>query len=216
MPLLVRLSCSALLLALVGCSSSTIAVYLNSSESVAPLRQGLEGPETLIRAKQVRLTVATAAIHLAPSLSSGVGDPSEASGWTEVIETPQVVDLMNLRADQVKLLGEGVLPVATRLTQVRLRLRSDELGPAGWMRVKDAVIDAADRTCDLLIPESAVVPGLSVEGGMNLVGDEGHLDVYLSIRLDDSVEIANDPVACTWSLNPVLYLRPSAPPTETP
>jgi len=210
-PLPVRLSFLALALALGGCGSSTISVYLNSSESTAPLRQGLAANETLTRAKQVRLTVESVAIHLSPVVFGSRGDPSDSAGWTELIDAPVVVDLMNLRADQTKLLGEAVLPSATGLTQVRLRLRTDGPGPAGLLRIRNAVIDAADRTCDLLVPERLSFPGLSTEGGLELTGQDGHLDVFLSIPLDNSAELTEDPeAACTWSLDPVLNLRPPA------
>lgn len=215
-----RIRCASLVLALVlsACGSSTISVYLNSSESTAPLRQPLAATETLIRAKQVRLTVETAALHFAPTLVGDVGDPAGDAGWTEVLDTPLVIDLMNLRADQTKLLGEGVLPAATKLTQVRLRLRSDGEGPNDTLRVKNAVIDVGDRTCDLLLPKTAADPGLSVEGGLDVAARSEHVDVVLSLRLDDSVEVTDDfEAACTWTLRPVLYLRPSAPADgETP
>lgn len=218
MSLLIRLSCALVAFALCGCGSSTIAIYLNSSESTGPLRQGLANGESLIRAKQVRLTVESMAVHLAPSLVHVTGNPTNDSGWTELIDTPVVVDLMNIRADQTRLLGEGVLPAATRLTQVRLRVRTDGPGPEGYLRVKDAVIDVSDRTCDLLVPERLAFPGLSIEGGLELSGGDGHLDVFLSIPLDNSVELTDDPEAvCTWSLDPVLNLRSPAPAnTEDP
>lgn len=196
-------------LALAGCGSNTLTVYLNSSESEAPVRTSAFAgrQDALTSAKQVRLTFSSAAVHLAGVLSP-TPDPERELGWVEILPEPLTLDLINLRGDQLRKLGEGALPASNSLTQVRLRLQAPEPAVDGWHVLPDAVVDAGDALCDLRIPATAVSPGLTLPESLSLSGAGEDVELVLSIRLDGSTRVQDDAEGCTWELEPVLYLRP--------
>src|SRR5690606_37294997 len=115
-------------LALSGCGSNAFTLYLNSSESESPIltTTALDGPrDTLIHAKQVRLTFSSASVYLAGILAR-TPDPESELGWVELLSEPLSIDLINLRGDQLRKLGEGTLPAVNTLSQIRLRLQAPE------------------------------------------------------------------------------------------
>lgn len=204
-------------LALAGCGSSTLTVYLNSSESEAPVPPVTSarpaatlaaGPQdTLTSAKQVRLTFSSAAVYLAGVLSR-TPDPESELGWVEILPEPLTIDLINLRGDQLRKLGEATLAGAETLSQVRLRLQAPEPAVEGWHVLPEAVVDADDALCALRIPAAAVSPGLTLPDGLSLSSSDGALPLVISIRLDGATRVQDDAEGCTWELEPALYLRP--------
>ncbi|HLT30196.1 MAG TPA: DUF4382 domain-containing protein [Myxococcaceae bacterium] len=204
-------------LALSGCGSNAFTLYLNSSESESPIltTTALDGPrDTLIHAKQVRLTFSSASVYLAGILAR-TPDPESELGWVELLSEPLSIDLINLRGDQLRKLGEGTLPAANTLSQIRLRLQAPEPAVDGWHLLPGAVVDAGDARCDLRIPAEAVEPGLTLPEELSFSAGEGdaELALVISIRLDGATLVQDDAEGCTWELEPVLYLRPMLEPT---
>lgn len=212
-------------LALAACSGSgTLHLDLNSDDSqptTAPLpgdSQPLWNPNAgvdLTTVKSIVVTVNEVDVHLAadnaPDPAKGEDVPDNDGGWHVVTNKPQQFDLMTIRADATKPLGDIELPTG-KVTQVRLKLAVDGTAGAGAPGedvIKGAVTEADGTTvCDLLVPHSAVDPGVKIAGKVitGKIDAGGKHTAVVNIKLSDSAD-ASSGSTCAFRLNPVIKIK---------
>ena len=213
-----------------GCSSGvSLHLQLNSNDTAtAALRTGTSTAETLAGAsdltgvQHVNVTVNEVDVHdvIEGDHEADGGEVDAQTGevdgtkvddhdkaWQVVTSTPQSFDLMSIRASATKPLGDIQLP-AGKITEVRLKLKTD--GSAGGEDdvITGAVVDADGTVCDLVVPHSVIDPGLKIEGLFKAaqLKDGDDKDVVVNIKLKDSSRLS-DAGTCSFRLNPEIEIE---------
>lgn len=197
------------LLLAVGCGgTSTLRVRMTSGDAgadVGTLKQSQTSPGALANAKSVKVTVSEISVHVAPddaTVSAARAD-DDRGGWHVITKDEQTIDLVSLRGQPTgEEVGEYEVP-AGWMTQLRLALKAPESRDGSGV-ITGAVVDADGRTCDLIIPQSAVNPGVKVNGALDLVAG-GVEDVVVDLSLHDSKR-EDTASGCAYRLNPVIRL----------
>lgn len=222
-------------LALIGCSkSASVNVVLNSNDSAAAaLRSGVtaanlttgatlaDGGTTdsdLTTVKSVTVTINEIDAHVVDK--SGAKEVDEKTGevdgskvedndgkWEVLSSTAKTVDLMTIRDSVTQSLGIAQLPDG-KITQLRLKLKTDSAGADGRDLIQGAVVDSTGATCDLYVPHSAVNPGVKIEGvfkAQNLKAGDQHL-LEVNVKLKDSQKDTST-ATCAYFLNPVIEIE---------
>ena len=206
-------------LALTACSgSSSLHLELHSSDtatSASRLSTGSDatgGAEDLTTVKAVRVTINEVDVRVENEKvaddvkGSDVKDDDKA--WQVVTTTPKQIDLMTIRdAAGTAALGD-LSSVTGKITQVRLKLKTDGDANNGEDVITGAVTDAQGVTCDLLVPHSAANPGVKIEGNFTA----GRLNSskknrgIVNIRIKDSEKLTTAS-GCAYRLKPVIELE---------
>lgn len=189
------------------------------------------GTDTLATAAHVNVTVTEVDVHVAgaddttaqtdagttPTADGGTdaeasdevrGEdvPDTGAGWQTVSTTAQSIDLMALQANATQAIGDVTVP-SGKITQVRLKLKTDSTQAEGEDVISGAVTDSTGQVCDLLVPHSAVNPGIKIIGLFRAAKiNGGSYQVVVNLRKSDSQKVA-DAATCTYRLNPVIELK---------
>lgn len=225
-------------MALFGCSKSgTVNVSVTSNDAAAlratsPYAQyetaTADGGSTstdagstddLTTVKSVTVTVAEIDAHVVDSSAKAPEvdeHTDEVDGskvedndgkWETLSTKATTVDLMTLRNGIAQALGIAKLPDG-KITQIRLKLKTDGAATDGKDVITGAVVDAQGQTCDLQVPHSATDPGVKIEGvfkAMNVkAGDTHQLEVNVELR-DSQKDTTQS--TCTYFLNPVIRVE---------
>ncbi len=221
----------ALTTILTACGGTAqLHLELGANSSAATAQQALTDGTPLAGAKSVTVTVTEVSVHLAGEGGTGddetenesdagvptadAGSTTEAesnAGWRVVSSTEQTFDLVALQSNATAPLGDAELP-AGKVTQIRLALKAPE-SRDGAAVIPGAVVDADGQTCDLIVPQSAVKPGLKIAGVFKLdAGSEREAVVNLRLQPATREDTAS---GCAYRLNPVISIthfgeRPAA------
>jgi hypothetical protein len=126
--------------------------------------------------------------------------------WQLVSEEDRELDLMTVRNNATKPLGELEMP-AGKITQIRLKLKGGtEAGDR--LRIAGAVVETSGTACDLSVPKSAVSPGVKISGAFKAMQIEngGKYHAIINLKLTDTTK-ETDGTTCVYKLNPVLKVK---------
>ncbi len=191
---------------LFACGGSSMSVELNSDDREG---QALTSGVDLTSVKAVRLTISEVSAHIAGGDDDedvkGEDVKDDGKGWVVLRDEPLELDLMQIRADATKPLGEAVSVPSGKITQIRLKVKAGEDITDG-VRLVGAVTQSDDTVCDLILPKSAINPGIKISGVYKAakIQSEGHVAV-VNLKLKDSSKL--DGAACVYKLNPVLKVK---------
>lgn len=223
-------------MALAACSgTSSVHVALNSDDTQSTSQQPLsDAPPAadLTTVQHVNVTVTEVDVHVSDegtgstntgSGSAQSGSSQEAnddvrgedvsdtdSGWHVISSTAKTVDLMGVRGTATADLADGTVP-AGRITQVRLKLQSSGDAGNGDDKITGAVVDADGTTCDLIVPHSAINPGIKIVGtfkAAHIAGGAAY-NAVVNLPLKDSTRLTAAGAAgtCAFRLSPVIRLK---------
>ena len=204
-------------------SSSTLNLQLNSNDTVtAALKTGtasqaLTGSSDLTTVQHVNVTVTEVSVHVdaddgtAPEVDhTGEVDSTKVEdgdkNWQVVSSTAQAIDLMAIRDTVTQHIGTVTLPPG-KITEVRLKLKTDGDAGNGDDVITGAVVDSDGTTCDLIVPHSVTDPGLTIEGlfkAEQLQSGATHTAI-VNIKLKDSEKLST--ATCAFRLNPVIEIE---------
>ena len=201
-----------------ACSGSgTVHVDLNSDESqltnalTDSRSDALSGSSDLSAVKSIKVTITEIRVHLADVDHSDDVKEDEAKdddgGWHTVSTVPQTFDLLTIKADAVRPLGDIELPEG-KITQIRLKLKTDGDNGSGAERIVGAVTELDDTKCDLIAPKSVVNPGLKISGVFKAakVDKGGKHTVVVNLQLKgDPRETLNG--VCAYRIKPVIKFK---------
>jgi hypothetical protein len=197
-------------LMLAACSSgATLNVSLTSDDAGENALVSASGSVDLTTVKSVNLTVSEMWAHVedsAPDSLKGDEVDDDDKQWVRLSAEEKTLDLITVRSQTSAFFDSLEIPQG-KLTQLRLKLKPGNADPSGRARYPGAVVQADGTACDLLVPTSAISPGVKISGAfkaMNIEADGKHLAV-LNIKLKDSEKLNGSP--CTYRLNPELKVK---------
>jgi hypothetical protein len=126
--------------------------------------------------------------------------------WELVSEEDREIDLMTVRNNATKPLGELEMPEG-KITQIRLKLKGGtESGDR--FRIAGAVTESNGTACDLSVPKSAISPGVKISGAFKAMKIEagGKYHAIINLKLTDTTK-ESDGTTCVYKLNPVLKVK---------
>ncbi len=163
----------------------------------------------LTTVKSVNLTVSEIWAHVedtAPDSIQGKDVDDNDKKWILLSDEEQTLDLITVRG-QTRQFFEALEIPNGKLTQIRLKLKNSTSAPSERVRYPGAVVEADGTACDLLVPASAIHPGVKISGAfkaMSIEADGKHVAV-LNIKLRDSEKLEG--ATCAYRLNPELKVK---------
>ncbi|XXF80480.1 DUF4382 domain-containing protein [Myxococcaceae bacterium GXIMD 01537] len=160
--------------------------------------------------KAINLTVSEVWVHVAGGSAAdsidGDGVSDSDKGWEQVSTEERVFDLMTVRNQATKPLGDVSVPEG-KITQIRLKLKNGNADSSGKVRLVGAVEETSGTKCDLLVPQSAFDPGVKISGTFKAMKIEakGKHAAVLNIKLKDWKKLGD--AACAYQLNPELKVK---------
>ncbi len=162
--------------------------------------------------KSVKVTVSEIWVHVEDKATktesvdgSTIDDSSKR--WEQVSSEERSIDLMTVRNEATKPLGDLAVPEG-KVTQMRLRLKGTAEEGSDKYRIAGAVEETDGTVCDLIVPKSAINPGVKIEGSFKAMKIEagGKHRAVLSLKLKDSAKLT-DGTTCAYRLNPVMKVK---------
>lgn len=210
----------ASLLMLAACGGGTLDLSLTSDDSgdnaLGTVSAAAVAAETtdLTGVKAVNVTVSEVWVHVAEDKADDEAEDSvdgasvaeDSKGWEQVSSEELTFDLIALRNQATKPLGELPVP-AGKITQMRLVLEGGAEEASGKVRLAGAVVEQDGTQCDLLVPKSAVKPGVKLSGLFKAMKIEagGKHTAVLNLKLKESSKLGT--ATCAYELNPVLKVK---------
>lgn len=210
-------------LLLAACGGGSLSLDINSDDAaenttlstVRSLSDSAAVDLTTVRS--VKVTVSEIWVHVedkATKTEAGddkvEGDKVEDSGksWQQVSSEERTIDLMTVRNAATKPLGDIAVPDG-KITQIRLKLKGTAPEGSDKYRIAGAVEEIDGTVCDLIVPRSAVSPGVKIEGVFKAMKIEagGKHHAVISLRLKDSAKLVDGGATCAYRLNPVLKVK---------
>lgn len=196
---------------LAGCGGAgTMNLDITSDESDSALGLVTASAVDLSKIQSVKVTVDEIWAHVdnkdAKDDVKGEDVADDGDKWELVSEADQELDLMTVRDNATKPLGELELPEG-KVTQIRLKLKGGtESGDR--FRIAGAVTEVGGATCDLSVPKSAISPGVKISGVFKAMKIEagGKYHAIINLKLTDTTK-ESDGTACVYKLNPVLKVK---------
>jgi hypothetical protein len=214
-------------LLLAACGGGSLSLDINSDDAaentlqstVRALEDGTKTPD-LTTVKSVKVTVSEIWVHVASDDPKTVekgdevkGEEVEDSskGWQKVSSEETTIDLMTVRNEATKPLGDIPVP-AGKIDQIRLKLKGSDAEGKEKYRLPGAVEETDGTVCDLIIPQSAIDPGLKISGIYKAmkIDASGKYHAIISVKLNESSKLV-DGGTCTYQLNPVLKVKKFEP-----
>ena len=196
-------------LLLAACGGGELSLSI-TSDDLGDNSRALSHPADLTTVRALNLTVDEVWVHVAgddsPDEVKGEDVADVSDGWHVLTTEDQSFDLMTVRGGAAWPLGNFPLPTG-KLTQVRLKLKTD-LVPAGERaRLPGAVLEQDGTACDLSVPASVVDPGLKLSGLLRAMRIEagGRHRALVNLKIKDSTKL--DGTTCAYKLDPVLKVR---------
>lgn len=193
---------------LVGCGGGDLSLAV-TSDDLGENTQQLVTAADLTSVRSVNVTVDEIWVHVSDKDSKddvkGEDVPDDGEGWEQVASDDLPLDLMTVRNQATRPLGDFPLPEG-KVDQIRLRLKTDgELGDR--RRITGAVTEQDGTVCDLSVPASVIEPGLKITGLLKAMKIEsgGKHRALLNLKIKDSARL--DGAACVYKLDPVLKVK---------
>jgi hypothetical protein len=207
---------------LVACGGGSLSLDINSDDaaentSLSSVRSSLGETVDLTTVKSVKVTVSEIWAHVEDKdvKTDEAGDDKvegskiddSSKHWEQVSSTENTFDLMTVRNDATKPLGDLAVP-AGKITQIRLKLKGTAAEGSDKYRIAGAVEEANGTVCDLIVPASAINPGVKIEGVFKAMKIEasGKAHAVISLKLKDSEKLSGTGT-CAYRLNPVLKVK---------
>lgn len=207
---------------LAACGGGSLSLDINSDDAaenttLSSVRSSLGETVDLTTVKSVKVTVSEIWVHVEDKVTQGdLGDDKvegskvEDSGksWEQVSSEERTFDLMTVRNDATKPLGDLTVPEG-KITQMRLKLKGTAEEGTDKYRIAGAVEETNGTVCDLIVPKSAINPGVKIEGIFKAMQIEasGKHHAVISLKLKDSEKLADGGATCAYRLNPVLKVK---------
>lgn len=166
----------------------------------------------LTTVKSVKVTVREIWVHVEGTSAKDQvkGDEVEDSGssWQQVSSEEKTIDLMTVRNQTTQPLGDIAVPQG-KLTQIRLKLKGTAAEGSDKYRIAGAVEEATGAVCDLIVPKSAIEPGVRISGDFKAMQIDagGKHHAIISLKLSDSEKLADGGATCAYRLNPELKVK---------
>jgi hypothetical protein len=206
---------------LAACGGGSLSLDINSDDaaenttlsSVRALGESVD----LTTVKSVKVTVSEIWVHVedvATKTDDANDDKVEGSKiddsskhWEQVSSEEHSFDLMTVRNDATKPLGDLTVPEG-KITQIRLKLKGTAAEGSDKYRIAGAVEETNGTVCDLIVPSSAINPGVKIEGIFKAMKIEasGKHHAVISLKLKDSEKLSGTGT-CAYRLNPVLKVK---------
>ncbi|PTL79922.1 DUF4382 domain-containing protein [Vitiosangium sp. GDMCC 1.1324] len=204
-----------LLLAACG-GGSSLSLDINSDDaaentSLSTVRALGESVD-LTTVKSVKVTVSEIWVHVEGQEAQDDVEGSKVDDsdkkWQQVSSTETAIDLMTVRNQATKPLGDITVPEG-KITQIRLKLKGTAAEGSDKYRIAGAVEETNGTVCDLIVPKSAINPGVKIEGVYKAMKIEagGKHHAIISLKLKDSEKLADGGATCAYRLNPVLKVK---------
>lgn len=215
-------------LLLVACGGGSLSLDINSDDAaenttqstVRALEDGTKTPD-LTTVKSVKVTVTEIWVHVASDDAKEAAKGEEvkgeevedsSKGWQKVFSEETTIDLMTVRNEATKPLGDIPVP-AGKITQIRLKLKGSAAEGKEKYRLAGAVEETDGTMCDLIVPQSAIDPGLKISGIYKAmkIDASGKYHAIISLKLNESSKLADGGATCAYQLNPVLKVKKFEP-----
>lgn len=207
---------------LVACGGGSLSVDINSDDaaentSLSSTRSSLGEAVDLTTVKSVKVTVSEIWVHVEDKdvKTDEAGDDKvegskiddSSKHWEQVSSSENTFDLMTVRNDATKPLGDLAVPTG-KITQIRLKLKGTAAEGSDKYRIAGAVEEANGTVCDLIVPASAINPGVKIDGVFKAMKIEasGKHHAVISLKLKDSEKLSGTGT-CAYRLNPVLKVK---------
>lgn len=207
---------------LAACGGGSLSLDINSDDAaenttLSSVRSSLGESVDLTTVKSVNVTVSEIWVHVEDTATkTDEADDDKVEGskiedsskhWEQVSSEEHSFDLMTVRNDATKPLGDIAVPEG-KITQIRLKLKGTAAEGSDKYRIAGAVVETDGTVCDLIVPRSAINPGLKIDGVFKAMKIEasGKAHAIISLRLKDSEKLA-DGGTCAYRLNPVLKVK---------
>jgi hypothetical protein len=203
----------ALTLIAAGCGGSSHVELSLANDDMTAEQQGLTELSNQVdftTLQSVSVTLTEVSVHV-----SGANDADEIHGddikdddgkWVVISDQEQTFDLMAIEDNVLAPLGEADVP-AGKITQIRMKLKTATPIENDETHLAAAVVNAEGQTCDMVVPASAVDPGVKISGvfkALPLESGTTH-SVVISLRLSDITQTTDS--TCSYRLNPVIKVR---------
>ncbi|MGZ3458933.1 MAG: DUF4382 domain-containing protein [Archangium sp.] len=203
-------------LLLAACSGGSLNVDINSddaAENTTASRVSALETVDLTTVKSVNVTVSEIWAHVedakeAQDQVDGSKVEDSDKKWVQVSSEEKTFDLMTVRNDATKPLGDLAVPEG-KITQLRLKLKGTAAEGTDNYRIAGAVVETNGTVCDLVVPKSAINPGVKIEGTFKAMQIEagGKHHAIITLRLKDSEKLADGGATCAYRLNPVMKVK---------
>ncbi|HYO53355.1 DUF4382 domain-containing protein [Archangium sp.] len=203
-------------LLLAACGGSSLSLDINSDDAAenAPLSsvRAFNDSVDLTTVKSVKVTVSEIWVHVdgddAKDDVDGTKVEDSAKGWQQVSSEEKSFDLMTVRNEATKPLGDLTVPEG-KITQIRLKLKGTAPEGSDKYRIAGAVEEASGTVCDLIVPRSAINPGVKISGVYKAMEIEagGKHHAIISLKLKDSEKLTDGGATCAYRLNPELKVK---------
>lgn len=196
-------------LLLAACGGAELSVSV-TSDDLGDNSLALSTPADLTTVRALELTVDEVWVHLAhddaPDEVKAEDVEDGSDGWYLLTSEDHTFDVMTVRGGAAWPLGSYAIPTG-RVTQVRLKLKTDTAPEEGRAYLPGAVVEQNGTVCDVNVPASSVDPGLKLSGSLKPLDIESgsRVSAVVNLKIKDSTKLDGGP--CAYKLDPVLKVK---------